>query len=1247
MLFDRDPGVNGESYESMVARILKAIGGSGMSLDDLKVVLNLYLDTMASHSITNDKRLFKNCEPGNIKSIRVKDWQDRETIISQGGDTIFGPMMYSAGASCTILAGYEVEKTCSLEWTDNKIEVLVTSLVDTNVKLLFKTNEQRVLGCMDVPSAIIEKINSEDNIGVYMEDYADATVAAVLCQGGHARSMEAIHAHSCMGHPGDTQLITTLDMGILQHCPINGNDVRNVKCILGDKCIHCSIGKSQLMKSQLDLPRGQHKDEVVVKHHLPDVEKVFSGDVHSVDEVLGIDLMYIDGYTYMVSCGRNKGYTHSVGVSSKKKGALLKGMQLIINDYNKYNIKVVGIADCRVKSLESDNEPSIVSIAAACIDGITVDFKVAGEHIAYVERKIRHIKERVSAVRVSLYWNVTGKVLTWLVSFITMWINLLHSARAPLSAWINMGNTACNYRDLTRTCFGDVVIAHQPRRPTSEGEPKGEVGISLGANPRQPGAIFFYGFVTKMIKTRYRFKKHNDVDPIFYFGRNKYYVQQASIATSYLKYVTEHRVAVVPVIDADTYTMPNAQGVDIGVTVSAVNDPAPGCFIHEVNTASFRDESVKSDVSNIEPAEVEAVAMKIIIESNDEDAVRAIAMRVLSDISDGNMTPTSDTIIPDATETETEVDEAEVEEMASKLRAFALREDKIYGMIMAAKVGETTNMNWSKAISKSANASGVSQVVKESIDKELSQICVEYDVCEPVDYRVGNYHRSHDLYDTVKDKARLVVGRTISQMLIDYGVDINSPTINPKLIMVVLAMCVEEDLEFEVWDVKGAFLKAKCPNSNIHVRIEPHIAKMMIELLKSRNDEKHKLYTDMLRPDGSLMMNVKKGWYGLSAASALWNKEIDSTLVDDAGYTKSLTDPCLYYKDTEYGRAYIMLHVDDMGVMIRKGNPEREKVLKILEDKYEKMKIQTGDDVKYIGMELHRNRVDKRFEISMETYVEKIALNHGINLDQHVNNPSKNVKFSDRTTTADEENASNKPVANITKYRSLVMSMQYGTLVLPSIKYHVINLATKQSKPTVGDYQRAVRVLEFMICRRKKKLYISGFGKDPAIYMYTDAAFDVYSDSMSHSGLCVFIGNAGAAVYCCSNKQKCVTRSSTGAEIVAAESGLILGEYYRCVMSELGYECRVIQYQDNMSCICLVDTGYSQYDKKDRHTIRRINLMHDHFLDESHHAVMVWCETLRMIADGLTKDLHGTSFEVNENILMGHPVDINYDVGVD
>ena len=262
-------------------------------------------------------------------------------------------------------------------------------------------------------------------------------------------------------------------------------------------------------------------------------------------------------------------------------------------------------------------------------------------------------------------------------------------------------------------------------------------------------------------------------------------------------------------------------------------------------------------------------------------------------------------------------------------------------------------------------------------------------------------------------------------------------------------------------------------------------------------------------------------------------------------------------------------------------------------------------------------------------------------------NPAKNARFSDRQT-GHSDPVNSELYTDLTRFRSLVMSMQYGTLVLPSVKYHVINLASKQSKPTVGDYERAVRVLQYMISRRDKRLHLYGFGKNPTVYMYTDAAFDVYCDSMSHSGRAVFIGDAGAAVYSSSNKQKCVTRSSTGAEIVAAESGLILGEYFRCLMKELKYDCEVIQYQDNMSCICLVDTGFNQYDKKDRHTIRRINLMHDHFEDTSHRARMVWCETKRMIADGLTKDLHGAAFEVSEDILMGYPVNIVYEnIGID
>ena len=60
-------------------------------------------------------------------------------------------------------------------------------------------------------------------------------------------------------------------------------------------------------------------------------------------------------------------------------------------------------------------------------------------------------------------------------------------------------------------------------------------------------------------------------------------------------------------------------------------------------------------------------------------------------------------------------------------------------------------------------------------------------------------------------------------------------------------------------------------------------------------------------------------------------------------------------------------------------------------------------------------------------------------------NPAKNARFSDRQTGLSDYSRS-ELYTDLTRFRSLVMSMQYGTLVLPSVKYHVISLATKQSK---------------------------------------------------------------------------------------------------------------------------------------------------------------------------------------------------------
>ena len=133
----------------------------------------------------------------------------------------------------------------------------------------------------------------------------------------------------------------------------------------------------------------------------------------------------------------------------------------------------------------------------------------------------------------------------------------------------------------------------------------------------------------------------------------------------------------------------------------------------------------------------------------------------------------------------------------------------------------------------------------EAIYKELKQIVLEYDVCIPVgkDIRIDNCHLTHCLYDEAKDKARLVIGKNIYDLIVDYGVDTSSPTINGKVINMMLSVCIHEGLDLEVWNVKGAFLKAHLTMKGVYVRLDKNVTARMLELLKIEDPERHMLWS--------------------------------------------------------------------------------------------------------------------------------------------------------------------------------------------------------------------------------------------------------------------------------------------------------------------------------------------------------------------------------------------------------------------
>ena len=77
-------------------------------------------------------------------------------------------------------------------------------------------------------------------------------------------------------------------------------------------------------------------------------------------------------------------------------------------------------------------------------------------------------------------------------------------------------------------------------------------------------------------------------------------------------------------------------------------------------------------------------------------------------------------------------------------------------------------------------------------------------------------------------------------------------------------------------------------------------------------------------------MECEKAWYGLPASPSLWNKEIHKTLTTKCGYICHTMVSCLYYKYVDNVLCMMLLHVDDIGVLMPQDDIEYNRVKRIL-----------------------------------------------------------------------------------------------------------------------------------------------------------------------------------------------------------------------------------------------------------------------------------------------------------------------------
>jgi hypothetical protein len=165
-----------------------------------------------------------------------------------------------------------------------------------------------------------------------------------------------------------------------------------------------------------------------------------------------------------------------------------------------------------------------------------------------------------------------------------------------------------------------------------------------------------------------------------------------------------------------------------------------------------------------------------------------------------------------------------------------------------------------------------------------------------------------------------------------------------------------------------------------------------------------------------------------------------------------------------------------------------------------------------------------------------------------------------------------------------------------------------------------------------EKTTVLRIGDKLQLRAFVDASYAVYQDAKSVSGIVLMLGEA--VIYVKSSKQKIVTRSSTESELVAISDSLSQVLWTREYIIAAGIDVGpVVLYQDNKSTIFLANKGRSTSERT-RHIKIRYFFIH-HYIDAKE-IVLEYMPTTSMLADIMTKPLHGALFEKLCDALTGH-----------
>ena len=437
--------------------------------------------------------------------------------------------------------------------------------------------------------------------------------------------------------------------------------------------------------------------------------------------------------------------------------------------------------------------------------------------------------------------------------------------------------------------------------------------------------------------------------------------------------------------------------------------------------------------------------------------------------------------------------------------------------------------------------------------------------------------------------------------------ELYSPTIGALTYSTVHQLAVIDRMKVRIIDTVGAYLYQTYPSSK-----PPIYIRMPAKVMSALGIPEETVY------------RIKKYIYGLPDSGRAYYLAY-AKLLQEAGYEKAKSDPCLFFRLSGGERIYIWIHVDDTFVAATS-----EELLQELEDVIRKQyTITVKRDVEsYLGVKFeHFSNGDVK--LTQPKLLNALLEEYEDELEKH----RARVPMSPQRLQA-SQSKDDEPM-DPSAYLHLEGALIYLTKSRPDIQTAVSFGATHSKSPTRGDFEELIHCLKYLESTREEGLILKAGVADRELILkcYVDASYLTHPDSKSHQGYCMSFGDVGS-FYSKSSKQQLVATSSTHSEMRALQSLVVDVVFIVELCKELGRPIKlpVIVFEDNGAVISLSREMTSRA-KRCKHFLMLIA-----WIREQVEAGLI---TLQQIpdeennADMLTKIITATPFKTKAGKLLG------------